>query len=349
MSFGNNTSSITYGNLTAAGTFGNLTTEIFQRPFIVSYLMIGGGGGGGSASTNNVGFGGGGGAGGYKTTWNNEPSGGGATAPAFNAVLGTNYRIRVGSGGTGVPGGGSGSSSNQGGPTSILEGASPHNNIISVLGGGYGGFGSNGSSATSGGSGGSGGGGGSAITNTYSGGQYAGVNWLGGASTNGFGYEGTNGNYGGHGYLTMVSGGGGGAGGTGTRTGTTAANHPGNSSGLASTITGTSVDRAGGGGGGGYYSRGATIAGSGRGGYTYHVAENGTANTGSGGGGAGYYGGSASITGEGGNGGSGIMVFRYPQGYNITIISGSLVHSTSQVENDNVTIFTAGDGILKFN
>ena len=33
MSFGNNTSSITYGNLTAAGTFGNLTTEIFQRPF----------------------------------------------------------------------------------------------------------------------------------------------------------------------------------------------------------------------------------------------------------------------------------------------------------------------------
>ena len=100
MSFGNNTSSITYGNLTAAGTFGNLTTEIFQRPFIVSYLMIGGGGGGGSASTNNVGFGGGGGAGGYKTTWNNEPSGGGATAPAFNAALGTNYRIRVGAGGT---------------------------------------------------------------------------------------------------------------------------------------------------------------------------------------------------------------------------------------------------------
>ena len=34
MSFGNNTSSITYGNLTAAGTFGNLTTEIFQRPLI---------------------------------------------------------------------------------------------------------------------------------------------------------------------------------------------------------------------------------------------------------------------------------------------------------------------------
>ena len=39
MSFGNNTSSITYGNLTAAGTFGNLTTEIFQRPLIVDFLI----------------------------------------------------------------------------------------------------------------------------------------------------------------------------------------------------------------------------------------------------------------------------------------------------------------------
>jgi len=103
MSFGNNTSSITYGNLTAAGTFGNLTTEIFQRPLIVDFLIIGGGGRGGNSeeiSNTAYGMGGGGGAGGYRSSWNNEPSGDNHPAenPITDFVLGTDYPVAVGNG-----------------------------------------------------------------------------------------------------------------------------------------------------------------------------------------------------------------------------------------------------------
>jgi hypothetical protein len=85
--------------------------------------------------------------------------------------------------------------------------------------------------------------------------------------------------------------------------------------GLASSITGSSVTRAGGGGGGVYDNRGAVGAGGSGGGgaggnnSNSYLGGSGTANTGSGGGGGGQDGSSA---GAGGSGGSGIIIIRAP-------------------------------------
>ena len=82
-----------------------------------------------------------------------------------------------------------------------------------------------------------------------------------------------------------------------------------NDAGLASSITGSSVTRAGGGGGGAW--AGTNHAGSaggsgggGRGNGNGNAGTDGTANTGSGGGGGGY-------GHNGGDGGSGIVIIRY--------------------------------------
>ena len=97
--------------------------------------------------------------------------------------------------------------------------------------------------------------------------------------------------------VSYSGGGGGGAGGAGSNN--NVSNGLGGA-GLASSITGASVTRAGGGGAGWF----ATAGGSGGGG-TGGGANNGTVNTGSGGGGGG-----ASTA--GGSGGSGIFILRYP-------------------------------------
>jgi hypothetical protein len=136
------------------------------------------------------------------------------------------------------------------------------------------------------------------------------------------------------------SGGAGGGGGAGVAsTGLTGGN------GLASTITGTSVIRAGGGGGGnGGDSRPAGGTGGGGLGGARSIgtgpSANGTpgaVNTGSGGGGAGD-----SLR-PGAAGGSGIVVLRYPNTFTITIGAG-LTGSTATVGADSVTTITAGTG-----
>jgi hypothetical protein len=91
--------------------------------------------------------------------------------------------------------------------------------------------------------------------------------------------------------------------------------------GVTSSITGMPVTRASGGGGAIYWSGTqngpdplpATPGGGGRGGYTWSshwdvIREDGKPNTGGGGGAAGHF------EGRGGNGGSGIVIVRYPIG-----------------------------------
>jgi hypothetical protein len=110
--------------------------------------------------------------------------------------------------------------------------------------------------------------------------------------------------------------------------------------GLSSSITGTSVGRAGGGGGaGGNNVTGTASDGGGAGGAD--VKNSGTANTGGGGGGR------VGFT-NSGNGGSGVVILRYPDYYTISNPGGGLTFSTSTVGTDKVTTFTAGTGNIQF-
>ena len=109
---------------------------------------------------------------------------------------------------------------------------------------------------------------------------------------------------------------------------------------LASTITGSSVLRAGGGGAGSYGGgNNAPIGGgggAGEGNYsTYSNGNAATANTGRGGGGA-----SGASGGSGGAGGSGVVILRYPSDYTATYTSG-VTRSTYTVGSDRVDIITA--------
>jgi len=177
----------------------------------VEYLVVGGGGGGGSFQHGT----GGGGAGGYRSSVQGELSGSNsALLPMTNLTATTPVSITVGAGGAGAAD--TGHSGSNGQPSSFGE--------IVALGGG-GGAGSQGA-----GSGGSGGGGGWGY----------GPNWFvigGGAGTAGQGCGGGSPLYSGG----PGSGGGGGA--------ATAGGLPDGGDGLASSITGTSVTRAGGGAG----------------------------------------------------------------------------------------------------
>ena len=100
-------------------------------------------------------------------------------------------------------------------------------------------------------------------------------------------------------------GGGGGAGEAGPNGAQYTATRGGN--GLASSITGTSVTRAGGGGGGNIFGapKAGGTGGGGAGGGSGSAAVSGTANTGSGGGGQ-------AQTGTGGSGGSGVVIISSP-------------------------------------
>jgi hypothetical protein len=309
----------------------------------VEYLVIGGGGAGGC-------WGGGGGAGGYLTNY------GGSKIPLTS---GLDYAVVVGEGGvkpfTSFPQ-----------TTRVAVNPGEDSSIIgtgiSVIadGGGGGGGMVYGSSTTefpaqNGGSG----GGASAIRNATS----------GGSATAGQGNDGGDSpaqspNYPG-------GGGGGGAflaGGDGQSASGSPAYAAGNGGdGLASSITGTSITRAGGGGGFTYgvsvtnVSSGGTGGGGAGGRYvsssnSYNPSrsdgEDGAANTGSGGG-------SASVTGSGsgsqwygglpGGGGSGIAILRYPTNSSPVIkTTGSLVYTQSTDGSDTVIQFTEGSGNVSF-
>lgn len=245
-------------------TFLSSGTFTPQKSLSCDYLVIAGGGGGGG------GVGGGGGAGGYRSTVT-ATGGGGSLESALSLTSGTNYTVTIGAGGAK-------------GTSATVAGATGSNSVFSTItstGGGGGGH-----NQLAGKTGGSGGG--------------AGYEGTGGTGTTNQGYAGGNGGLTGS---QFPGGGGGGAGQIGaSATGNTIAGNGGN--GLASSITGSSVIRAGGGGGGTYF--GGTVGTGGTGGGTNGGSNtNATANTGSGGGGA------NNNTDTSGAGGSGIVIVRY--------------------------------------
>ena len=225
----------------------------------------------------------GGGAGGSGREYNIIGGGGGAggyLTGLYQVTKDTDYAIVVGAGGAGVA-----SSTQNSGANSTGFG-------LTAVGGGAGG-----TYNSKGNDGGSGGG-----TGLRSSGQ----DFTGGAATSGQGNAGGTGTtFGGTGTANSGAGGGGagaagsnGSGGTGGAGG----------AGLASSITGSSVTRAGGGGGGGRSSAGAGGSGGAGAGSTGGGA-NASATTGSGGGGSTHsHPGSESA---GGNGGSGIVIVRF--------------------------------------
>jgi hypothetical protein len=72
----------------------------------------------------------------------------------------------------------------------------------------------------------------------------------------------------------------------------------------------------------------------------------GVANTGSGGGGGNSSRGQSPRQ-AGGNGGSGVVIIRYPSGYTISGGAG-LAFTTATVGDDKVTRFTSGTGTISF-
>lgn len=266
--------------------------------YFVEYVVVAGGGGGGPPG------GGGGGGGGYRSSVSAELSGGGLSAE--NPILvspGTSYTVTVGAGGTG------------GAYLSVNPspgGNSAFGNIV-ALGGGGGGQ-NNGSGSigipTSGGSGGG------------EGGRDSGP----GSGTVGQGYAGGNNNL----SYPGAYGGGGGAGQIGANAASTTVGGKGGD-GVASSITGSSVYRAGGGGGGTFGGGGGTSGGAGGLGGGVAGTTGGTpvaaaANTGGGGGGNGGGGD------PGGTGGSGIVVVRYlgaqrATGGTVTSSGGYTIHT----------------------
>lgn len=252
------------------------------------YLVVAGGGGGGTAQGDGNftwGGSGGGGAGGMRCTV--TATGGGGSLESALSLIAQAYTVTVGAGGAGGTAGGNNAGTQ--GSNSVFS-------TITSTGGGFGGFSVN-TGAVSGGNGGSGGGGGACNT---------GVTSNGGTGTSNQGYNG------GGGQAANANpyrgGGGGGAGSVGI-SGTTSGN---GGSGVATSISSSSVTYAGGGGGGAQTTASGT-GGSGGGGNGALAgtsdAVSGSANRGAGGGG-----GVASTTASqraGGNGGSGIVIIRY--------------------------------------
>jgi PHD/YefM family antitoxin component YafN of YafNO toxin-antitoxin module len=180
-----------------------------SRPIDVDFLIIAGGGGGAYF------YGGGGGAGGYRNSYSTESSGGGGSSETSLALTpGVTYTVVIGGGGAGTPGTPGTANNGTSGSDSSLSG-SGITTITSTGGGGAGGAGADGLDGGSGG-----GGGGSIGTGGSAGGS--------GTANQGFDGQTTPGD---------VQGTGGGAGASGASGGT----------GLASSITGSSVTRGQGG------------------------------------------------------------------------------------------------------
>lgn len=288
----------------------------------VQYLVIAGGGAGGQQ------MGGGGGAGGYRSSVIGEPSGGGSSAEdTFKAVVGTIYEVTVGAGGAGSN---NANTEDKSGSNSVFA-------TIESIGGGHGlvyneSYGDD------------------DIPNRYhdggSGGGGAGFisPFLGGEATPLQGYDG------GRGYNetgVQPAGGGGGAGEAGEDGGTVSGKAGKGGDGVESSITGTATYRAGGGGGGGGNNSAAANGGLGGGGdatdSTTRSTRDAEINTGGGGGGV-----SINQNRTGGNGGSGIVILKFPDTFNIEIGEGlTYTIDDSSVEGFKIVEFTAGtDNIL---
>jgi hypothetical protein len=287
-------------------------TAIDPLSYSADFLVVAGGGSGGSTGGGEGT--GGGGAGGYRNSYSTETSGGGGSSEAsLSFVPGTVYTITVGAGGAAQSGTGNN------GVASSISGTGI--TTITSVGGGTGA----GGSSSGAGSGGSGGGGTSNNSGTGSNNK--------GTGTANQGFDGANGS---------GTGGGSGGGGSGA-VGNASANTAGGIGGvgLASSITGSSVTRAGGGGGsgssgggsGGAGGTGGGGAGAG-GGDTQPTATAGTTNTGSGGGG--------SRT-TAGAGGSGVVILRIPTANYSSTTTGSPTVTTSGA--DTILVYNASGSI----
>ena len=294
-----------------------LAIKTLLNTFNVSYLVIGGGGAGGGNYRA-----GGGGAGAYRTNWNNEAQGGGqsvGSAFAVDVAPTPTYSVIIGSGGTPVNG-------NNGG----ADGTTTFATIVCNGGTGGAKYEQPAPSNSGTGSGGGGGGHSGVLRAGASGGTYG---YDGGAGSNSSSYQ--------------CGGGGGGAAGAGIQGNHSASrsNAGDGGSALASTITGSSVLRAGGGGAGAYGGGNSTGGGvnggpasggggAGRGAYGYRTGESATANTGSGGGGA-----PGSQNEIGGAGGSGLIILRYSNAATATYTSG-VTYTRSTIGSDVVDTIT---------
>jgi len=282
---------------------GNQTITALAPPYNADFLVIAGGGGGGHR-------GGGSGAGGYRNSYSTELSGGNSSSETNLEILsGTVYTITVGAGGAGST-------------TVSVKGSNGNNSSIS---------GSNITTITSIG----GGGGASDSVNTGNTGGSG-----GGGANNGSGASGTSGQGTSGASATADANGGGGGAGQSAPSVPSSSQAGNGGNGLASSITGSSVTRAGGGGGGhGFdYSSGSGGSGGGGNGSNTTTGGNGTANTGSGAGGGGRLNG---VETSGGNGGSGIVILRMPTANYSGTTTGS--PSVSQSGSDTILTYT-GDG-----
>ena len=310
----------TYYKWTTVRSDGTYTTDTSQT---YDFLVVAGGGSGGASSPSHGGNGGGGGgAGGLRNSFGSEASGGGGSSETALTFTGTISSITVGAGGatTGATGHGN-------------NGANSVFSTITSTGGGAGGMAANeniGGTPTVGSVGGSGGGGGAGETGTYAGGA--------GTSNQGFG--------GGTSATTDQAGGGGGAASVGlASTGGQVGGFGG--TGVASSITGASVQYAGGGGGGGYTTGGTGVFGGGNGGNYNSPPTAGTTNTGGGGGGRNRNGGGMA-------GGSGIVIIRREtsttsSGGNLTLQSVATTAESAPTTADLVMLIEDNEGTATIN
>ena len=324
-----NLDSTTGATILAKGT-------VADRPemptFSLDYLIVAGGSGGVYSTSP------GGGAGGLRTSYGSTSGGGEGAEPSLNVVSGTSFTVTVGAGGPKI------NASNYSSPS---RGGNSVFGTITSLGGGVAvaGNDSDGIPWKNGGSG--------------TGGSYNGQ--PGGQGTAGQGFRGGSIN----GAPNYKAGGSGGAGGVGLdATGSAYSGSSGNGGpGLAVNIlnatnaatasvgevSGSDVYYAGGGGGGSdsYRNRPAGsggLGGGGNGGY-YSNGANGTANTG-GGGGAGA---NRPNTMEGGDGGSGVIILRYPNSVSATVNGATQASGSPFTEgNDKITVLTSGTGTITF-
>jgi hypothetical protein len=295
------------------------TDALSPIPYTVDFLVVAGGGGGGTgADVPYARTGGGGGAGGYRNSYSTETSGGGGSSESsLSFYAGTVYTITVGAGGANRTS--LGQLGNNGNNSSISG-----SNITTITSTGGGGGGNGGTSGVAGNSGGSGGGGGD--------GQSTGAS--GGSGTANQGYNGGNAN---QTNPADGSGGGGGASANGaTATGSNPTSGGAGGNGLASSITGSSVTRAGGGAGGGVNTSTGGTGGGGNGASDSVTATAGTANTGSGGGGGSD---NALAPLPSGAGGSGVVILRMPTANYSGTTTGSPTVSTSG--SDTILVFNS--------
>ena len=263
------------------------TDALSPESYSIDFLVVAGGAGAGGG--NGAGGTGAGGAGGYRTS-------------TQAANVGTVITVTVGDGGAG------GSSPNRGsnGSDSSISGSG----LTTITSAGGGGGGTELTSSGNGASGGSGGGGGGAIAST-------------GGAGNTPSTSPSQGNSGGGGIANSPYRGGGGGGSSSSGTNGSSTGNGGN--GTASSITGSSVTRAGGGGGGVYAPATAGTGGTGGGGNgsAGGVGSNGTVNTGSGGGGSDTNG----VARAGGNGGKGVVILAMPLAKFSGTVTGSPTES----------------------